>query len=75
MDVQERQRIYSRISAKGLMAEVVERVRLERPKASRNTIYLAFTLGATTPAREMILEIAANILEEAEVETPQPATA
>jgi hypothetical protein len=75
MDEQERQRIYSRISAKGLMAAVVERVRLERPKASRNTIYLAFTLGGTTPAREMILDIASKILEQADEETPQPATA
>lgn len=75
MELTERQRIYNRLSAKGLISEVVERVRLERPKASRNTIHLAFILGPTTPAREMILEIATKILEQAETEMPVQATA
>lgn len=75
MQFEQRQNIYHRISAKGLMAQLVQAVRDERPTASRNTIHLAFLNGATTPTRKMILELAGKILEQVETEAMADADA
>lgn len=69
MQFEQRQNIYHRISEKGLIANLIQAVREERPTASRNTIHLAFMLGGTTPTRSMILRLAAKILEQAEMES------
>lgn len=69
-------KIYEQLAVKGLIGALVQRVRQERPKASRNTIWLAFEEGPTTPTRAMILEKAGEILaeqEQAELH-PEPAT-
>lgn len=57
---------YSRLSALGLIINLVEEVRKLRPRTSRNTILLAFREGPTTPARKMIVEIGERILEQQE---------
>lgn len=68
MEHTQRQSIYDQLSAKGLMGEVLAQVRKLRPKASRNTIYLTFMEGATTPTRRMILQIAEEVLAQTEQE-------
>lgn len=64
----QRQSIYDQLSAKGLIGEVLAQVRKHRPKASRNTIHLSFLEGPTTPTRRMILQVAEEVLAQAEVE-------
>jgi hypothetical protein len=59
--------IYRKLSAKALIGNLHDRVRKERPSVSRNTIHLAFRNGATTPLREMIIELGTAMLESSEV--------
>ena len=56
--------IYDQLSARGLIGELLNRVRITRPKVSRNTILLAFKIGATTPARDTIIQTAQQLLAE-----------
>lgn len=64
---------YTRLSALGLIINLVEEVRKLRPRTSRNTILLAFREGATTPARKMIVEIGERLLvQQEESTTVQP---
>lgn len=56
---------YDRLSALGLISTLIEEVRKHRPKASRNTIHLAFTL-THTPTRKMIVGIGERLLQEKE---------
>lgn len=62
------QAIYEQISARGLVSELLTKVRVHRPKVSRNTIYLAFDSGPTTPTRRLIINIANEILQAATLE-------
>jgi hypothetical protein len=63
----EHYQIYRKLSAKGLIAVLVEQVRKERASVSRNTILLAFRNGATTPLRELIIHTGQSLLESSEV--------
>lgn len=60
--------IYWKISAKGLVSDLIEKVKIERESISRNTIILAFKNGGTTATRRMIIEKGEQLL--AETETP-----
>lgn len=61
---------YDRLSALGLISALIEEVRKHRPKASRNTIHLAFNL-THTPTRKMIVEIGERLLSRHEEELAQ----
>jgi hypothetical protein len=75
MEAIDRIQIYNRIAAKGLIGELLELVRKERPKVSRNTIRLSIHEGPTTPARQMILDKAMQVLKANEIPEPEMATA
>jgi len=60
--------LYSSLQIAGKMGELHRKIQGIRNGVSRNTIRLAFIEGATTPLREKILEVAASLLQEKEIE-------